>query len=113
MRRCFRNENTGVVMTFVLGAYMVLSPGCGSYATDGFLGLGTCDVLNCDGLFFGNLAEDHDEADNAVAGDDHADDVADTGDVAGADEHDEDGNAVDEEHDEAAEGDDGGAPAQS
>ncbi len=78
MKRSFRSASIGVAMTLVLGMFAVLSLGCGTIDANGFLGLKTCDILNCDGLFFGNPAGDHDD----MAGMDGMDD---------ADAHDDEG----------------------
>ncbi len=92
MKRSFRSASIGVAMTLVLSMFAALTTGCGTIDTNGFLGLETCDILNCDGLFFRNLADDHDDmagmdgmvdADAHDDGDDeHMDDV---------DDHDDDG----------------------
>lgn len=111
MKRSSRGASIGVAMALVCGMFAVLSLGCGTIDADGFLGLETCDVLNCDGLFFANLADDHDDMadmdgmDDAEAhedeGDDHMDDM---------DDHDDDNDAEEEEHDDATEDDDASGP---
>ncbi len=92
MKRSFRSTSIGVAMTLVLGMFAVLSLGCGTIDANGFLGLEACDILNCDGLFFGNLAGDHDDMagmdgmNDAGAHDDGDDDHLD-----GVDDHGDDG----------------------
>ena len=115
MKRSFRSASIGFAMTLVLGMFAVLSLGCGTIDANGFLGLEPCDILNCDGLFFRNLTDDHDD----MAGMDGMDDAGahDDGDdehLDGVDDHDDDG---DDDHvddmdanDDAAEGDDGSGP---
>ena len=61
MKRLFRIASIGFAMTLGLGMFAVLTMGCGTIDANGFLGLETCDILNCDGLFFRNLADDHDD----------------------------------------------------
>lgn len=107
MKRSFRCASIGVAMTLVLGMFAVLSPGCGTIDANGFFGLETCDILNCDGLFFANLADDHDDTagmdgmDDADVHDDEGDDHMD-----GVDDQDGDG---DEDHmDDMGDHDDGG-----
>lgn len=87
MKRSFRSASIGVPMTLVLGMFAVLSLGCGTIDANGFLGLETCDILNCDGIFFRNLADDHDD----MAGMDGADAHDDEGDehLDGVDDHDD------------------------
>ncbi len=92
MKRSFRSASIGVAVTGVLSIFAVLSLGCGTIDANGFLGLETCDILNCDGLFFRNLTRDHDDMagmdgmDDADAHDDGDDEHLD-----GADDHDDDG----------------------
>ncbi len=127
MKRSFRTASIGFAMTLVLGMFAVLTMGCGTIDANGFLGLETCDILNCDGLFFANLADDHDDMadmdgmDDADAHDDEDDDHMD-----GEDDHDDDGDhddmddhddndddAAKEDHDDATEGDDGSGPGMA
>ena len=92
MKRFIRRASIGVAMTLILSMFAALTIGCGTIDANGFLGLETCDILNCDGLFFGNLADDHDDMagmdgmDDADAHDDEGDDHMD-----GVDDHDDDG----------------------
>ena len=92
MKRSFRTMSIGLALTFVPGVSAVLTTGCEIINADGFLGLETCDILNCHGLFFGNLADDHDGMagmegmDGAEAHDDEDDDHMD-----GANDLDDDG----------------------
>ncbi len=91
MKRSFRSAGTGVAMALVLGMFAVLTAGCGTIDADGFLGLEICDILNCDGLLFANLAEDHDDMDamdDADAHDDEGDEHMDGVDEPGDDDHD-------------------------
>ncbi len=123
MKRSFRSASIGVAMTLVLSMFAALTMGCGTIDANGFFGLETCDILNCDGLFFRNLADDHDDMahmdgmDDADAHDDgddeHMDDVDDHDDdgdddhMDDMDEHNDDDDAEEGEHDDATEGDDG------
>ena len=90
MKRVFRSVSIGLAMTLILSMFAVLSLGCGTIDGNGFLGLETCDILNCDGLFFGHLADDHDDMagmdgmDDADAHDDEGDEHLD-----GVDDHDD------------------------
>ncbi|MCH7994478.1 MAG: hypothetical protein IIB57_08535 [Planctomycetes bacterium] len=93
MKRSFRSASIGAAMTLVLSMCTALSTGCGTIDANGFLGLETCDILNCDGLLFRNLDDDHDDMagmDDMDAhdddGDDHMDDMDDHDD-AGDDDH--------------------------
>lgn len=95
MKQSLRNAGVGVALTLVLSMFAGVSVGCGAFDTNGLLGLETCDILNCDGLFFGYLAGDHDDD-----ADDHADDADDH--VDEADDHD------DAEDDHADDADDHG-----
>ncbi len=106
MKRSYRRASVGVAMTLVLGMYAVLSLGCGTIGANGFLGLETCDILNCDGLFFANLADDHDDMtgmDDADVhddeGDDHMDGVDDDDDSMDDMDAHEDDDAEVEQHD--------------
>ena len=124
MKRSSRSASIGFAMTLVLGMFAVLSLGCGTIDADGFLGLEPCDILNCDGLFFRNLAEDHDDMpgmDDAGAHDDGDDehlDGVDDHDDDGDDDHmddmdehnDDDDDAEEEGHHDATEDDDGSGP---
>ena len=128
MKRSFRSASIGAAMTLVLSMCTALSTGCGTIDANGFLGLGTCDILNCDGLLFRNLDDDHDDMagmDDVDAhdddGDDHMDDMDDHDDdgdddhmddmMDDMDEHDaDDDDAEEDEHDEATEGDEGSGP---
>ena len=121
MKRSFRSVSISVAMTLALSMFAVLTMSCGTIDGDGFLGLEPCDILNCDGLFFRNLADDHDDMagmdgmDDADAHDDGDDDHVD-----GMNDHDDDGDddhtddmdehsdddGEDGEHDDAAEGND-------
>lgn len=94
MKRSFRSAGIGVAMTLVLSMCTALSTGCGAVDADGFLALDTCDILNCDGLFFRNLDDDHD-------------DMAGMDDMDGADDHDDDGNHMDDMDGADDHGDDG------
>lgn len=130
MKRSFHGASTALAVTLVLGTLAVLGLGCGTIDANGFLGLETCDILNCDGLFFGHLADDHDDMpgmngmDDVDAHDDEEDDHmdgVDDHDVESDDEHvddmddvDEDGHdAEEEEHAETTEGGDGTGHALS
>lgn len=127
MKRSFHSASTALAMTLVLGTFAVLGLGCGTIDANGFLGLETCDILNCDGLFFGHLADDHDDMpgmngmDDGDAHDDEDDDHmdgVDDHDVESDDEHmddlDEDGHDAEEEEDaEATESEDGSGHAFS
>ena len=127
MKRSFRSASIGLAMTLALSMFTWLTTGCGTIDANGLLGLETCDILNCDGLFFRNLADDHDDMagmdgmDDADAHDDGDDDHMDDMDgMDDADAHDDDGDddhtddmdehsdddVEDGEHDDAAEGDD-------
>ncbi len=92
MKQPFRSASVGVAMTLVLGMFAILSSGCGTIDATGFLELEICDILNCDGLFFRNLVDGHDDMagmdgmDDADAHDDDGDDHID-----GVDDHDDDG----------------------
>ena len=92
MKQSLHSAIIGVAMTLGLGMFAVLGLGCGTIDANGFLGLETCDILNCDGLFFANLADDHDDMagmdgmDDAGVHDDEDDDHMD-----GVDDHDDDG----------------------
>ncbi len=120
MRRTYRDASVGLVAASVLSVFTVLNLGCGVIDANGILGLETCDILNCDGLFFGNLtqagaAAAHDEEGEAQT--EVVDDHAEEGEVQAevVDDHAEEGVAegvVEEAHDEAVEGA-GDAPAQS
>ena len=106
MKRSFRSASISVAMTLVLSMFAALSIGCGLDG-NGPLGLETCDVFNCDGLFFGNLADDH--LDDADDHDDDADDHDDDGDddhADGADDHDGDDDGGDDHMDEIGNHDD-------
>jgi hypothetical protein len=111
MRRSCWNARIGLVSVLVLSTYAVSNLGCGVTGTSSFLGLETCEILNCEGLFFRDVAAvGHDEPDSAVAPgdevvDDHAEDAA--GEEVVADVVEEDG------HDEAAEATGGDVPPQS
>ncbi len=135
MKQSFRSTTVGVAMTLVPGMFAMLSSGCGTIDATDFLGLETCEILNCDGLFFRNLVDDHDDMagmdrmDDADVHDDDGDDHMD-----GVDDHDDDGDddmddhddsnddhiddmddhddddAEEEEHDDATEGDDRSVP---
>ncbi len=91
MKRSYRSVCIGVAMTLVLGMFAVWSLGCGTIDANGFLGLETCDILNCDGLFFRNLTRDHDDM-AGMDGMDDSDAHADEGDdhMDGVDDHDDD-----------------------
>ena len=127
MKRSYRGASIGVAMTSLLGMFALLSLGCGTIDANGFLGLETCDILNCDGLFFANLADDHDDMagmegmdgmddaevhDDAEAHDDAEvhddeeihDDASDDQMMDSVDDHDDD-DAEEEEHDDATEHD--------
>lgn len=121
MKRSFPSAGAGVAMILVVGLCTVFSPGCGVLDPNAFLGLETCDFLNCEGLFFRNLMDDHDEMtdmegaeDHDDEGDDHVDDMvdehsdgSDDAPMAELEEHLD----VDEEgHDEATEDDHGSVP---
>lgn len=85
MKQTFRSTSVGIGTTLVPSMFAALSSGCGGIDANGFLGLETCDILNCDGLFFGNLVGDHDDDD------DHTDDADDhTDDADGHDDGDDD-----------------------
>ena len=79
-------------MTLVLGTFAMLGLACGTIDANGFLGLETCDILNCDSLLFADLADNHDDIagmegmDGAEAHDDEDDDHMD-----GANDLDDDG----------------------
>ena len=118
MKQPFRSASGGVAMTLVLGMFAILSSGCGTIDATGFLGLEICDILNCDGLFFRNLVDDHDDMagmdgmDDADAhdddgDDDHMDDMRDDDD--GDDDHmdDMDDHNDDDDHEEEEEHDGG------
>jgi len=118
MRRSCWNARIGLVSVLVLSTYAVSNLGCGVTGTSSFLGLETCEILNCEGLFFRDVAAvGHDEPDSAVAlgdevVDDHAEDAAGeadghAGEEVVADVVEEDG------HDEAAEATGGDVPPQS
>ncbi len=139
MKRSYPSACIGVAMTFVLGMFTVLGLGCGTIDVNGLLELETCDILNCDGLLFGSLADDHDDMadmdemddagahddgddDHMDAVDDHSGDDDDGSDMDDPDGDDDDGDHMDdmdghddddaqvEEDDDAAEGDDGSGP---
>lgn len=104
MIRSFRHAGIGVAMTFVLSMFAVLSLGCGTIDANSFLGLEACDILNCDGLLFRQLADDHDDMDGMGDDDDHDDEGDDH--MDGVDDQDGDG---DEDHmDDMGDHDDGG-----
>ena len=86
MKRSFHIAGNGATLTLLLGMLAALSLDCGTIDANGIFGLETCDILNCDGLFFGNLADDHDDMAGMDDVDAHGDDHLD-----GADDHDEDG----------------------
>ena len=119
MKQPFRSAIVGVAMTLVLGMFAILSSGCGTIDATGFLGVETCDILNCDGLFFRNLVDDHDNMagmdgmDGADVhddeGDDHLDGVDDHADD-GDDDHMDDMDEHNDDDDNATEGDDGCGP---
>ena len=90
MKRSFRSAGIGVAMTLVPSIFAALTMGCGTIDMSGFLGLETCDILNCDGLFFRNLDDDHDD----MAGMDGTDDAD-----AHGDEGDDHLNGVDDQDD--------------
>ena len=107
MKRSFRSASIGLAMALALSMFTWLTTGCGTIDANGFLGLETCDILNCDGLFFRNLADDHDDM-AGMDGMDDADAHDDDGDDDHTDDMDEhsDDDVEDGEHDDAAEGDD-------
>ena len=112
MKRSYRGASIGVAMTLLLGMFALLSLGCGTIDANGFLGLETCDILNCDGLFFGNLADDHDNMagmdgmDDAGAHDDEGDDHMDS-----VDDHLDDDDVEEGGHDDVSQSD--GASGQA
>ncbi len=108
MRRSNRNASIGFIKVFVICMYAVPSLGCGAVGADGLFGLETCDILNCDGLFFGNLADEHNEVNDAEAHDEEGEVLVD-----GVDGHDDEGvdNATEAGHDDTAGSNDINGPA--
>lgn len=58
MNESYGRACIGVAKTLVVTVFAVLAAGCGTVDTNGFLGLDTCDILNCDGLFFADFADE-------------------------------------------------------
>lgn len=100
MIRSFRNAGIGVAMTFVLSMFAVLSLGCGTIDANSFLGMEPCDIFNCDGLLFRQLADGHDDMADMDGDDDHMD--GDDDHVDDADDHMDD----DDDHMDDADGHD-------
>ncbi len=90
MRRSVISMRVGATITVVLGALGMGIAGCGAIDLDGFLGLQTCDIFNCDGILFAGSGENHDGMDDDESMDDHDDDGMD-------DDHDTDD--MDDDHD--------------
>ncbi len=89
MRRSITSQRVGATVKVVLGAMGMVIAGCGAIDLDGFLGLQTCDIFNCDGIFFAGSGENHDGMDDDESMDDHDEDDMD-------DDHDDDG--TDDQH---------------
>ena len=112
MKRSFHIAGNGATLTLLLGMLAALSLDCGTIDANGIFGLETCDILNCDGLFFGNLADDHDNMagmdgmDDAGAHDDEGDDHMDS-----VDDHLDDDDVEEGGHDDVSQSD--GASGQA
>ncbi len=93
MKRSFCGARNSVALTIALSMCAALTTGCGTIDASGFLGLATCDILNCDGVLFSNVADDHDDMadmggmDDGAAHDDEGDDHMDALSDEGADDH--------------------------
>ncbi len=98
MKRSFRSARAGVGMTLVLGMLTMLGLGCGAIGAGDLLGLETCDVFNCDGLFFGSLADDHEDMDGMDGVDDA--DADDHDGMDGMDGADDDHDGMDDDGDD-------------
>ncbi len=64
MKRSVFSVCVSVTMALFLGVCGSLLAGCYAVDGDGFLGLERCDILNCDGLFFAEVPDDHDDMDD-------------------------------------------------
>lgn len=93
MKPSSRGVGIGVAMTLVLGMFVMLGVGCGSIDANGVLGLETCDIFNCDGLFFRDVVDDHDDMAEMDSADDDHDETMEM-----ADEHDEMDTEESEDH---------------